>query len=139
MGMSRQKLPRDDEWVHSAPTCLFRNPRIPQIIDDRPPALEGMTQSKTLARHVNLLHCSRKLFVQARVSAKIRLTLKRTIPGNGEDCGAGDIVYHKRDKDGRWKGPAKVLARDGQILHLGHGNTTIKTHDCIQSAQETGI
>ena len=51
--------------------------------------------------------------MQAEASAKNRLALKRRIRCNGEDCGAGDIVYFKRDKDGRWKGPAKFLARDG--------------------------
>ena len=67
--------------------------------------------------------------METEASAKIRLALKRRIRCKGEDWGAGDIVYYKRNKDGRWKGPAKVLARNGQILHLGHGNTTIKTHE----------
>ena len=129
-------------WACHAKNCLLmsggyssyqlvfgRNPKIPHVEQDSLPALEGITQSVILAKHLSALHSSRRHFIEAETSAKIRLALRKQVRCNGDACMDGDSVYYKREKDDRWKGPAKVLAREGKILHLSHGNTTTKVHE----------
>ena len=106
-----------------------RNPKIPNVEQDSLPALEGITQSVILAKHLSALHSSRRHFIEAETSGKIRLTLRKQVRCNGDACVDGDSVYYKRENDDRWKGPAKVLSREGRRLHLSHSNTTTKVHE----------
>ena len=39
------------------------NPNLPAIIDNKLPALSGVTSSQLIADHLNVLHASRKAFI----------------------------------------------------------------------------
>ena len=39
-----------------------------------------------------------------------------------------DIVYYKRNTDGKWKGPAKVIGQDGPVVFLWQGRFLIKAY-----------
>ena len=56
-----------------------RNPRLPNVMDDSLPALEGTTISETLATHLNAMHASRKAFMQTESSGKIRKALRHQV------------------------------------------------------------
>ena len=56
-----------------------RNPQLPSICTDDPPALEGTTTSKVFAKHLNALYASRQVFVKAETSEKIRRALRHQI------------------------------------------------------------
>merc|ERR1739842_252155 len=77
-------------WAINAKNCLHmvggfsphqlvygRNPRLPGVMNDDLPALEGTSTSDVIARHLNAFHAARKAFIAAEASEKIRRALKR--------------------------------------------------------------
>ena len=77
-------------------------------------ALEGTTISETLATHLNAKHSSRKGFMQAESSEKIRRALRHQVRPVGNRFENGVLVYYKRD-DKEWKGPGTVIGQDGKV------------------------
>ena len=104
-----------------------RNPRLPNVMDDSLPALEGTTISETLATHLNAKHSSRKGFMQAESSEKIRRALRHQVRPVGNKFENGVLVYYKRD-DKEWKGPGTVIGQDGKVVVIRHGGSTVKVH-----------
>ena len=51
---------------------LGRNVNLPTVLSDKLPALEGQTESPTVAEHLSSLHLARKAFIMAESSEKIR-------------------------------------------------------------------
>ena len=52
-----------------------QNPNLPAIMKDGLPALIGATSSKVFADHLNVLHESRRAFMQSESSERIRRAL----------------------------------------------------------------
>ena len=102
------------------------NPNLPNVLTDSPPALEETTSSEALAKHLNLLHASRKAFIKSEACTKIKAALKAKIRTSEEAYENGDIVYYRRAKDGRWMGPSKVVFQDGKIIFLRSGSSLIR-------------
>ena len=42
-----------------------KNPNIPSLMTDNPPALEGSTISSSFAQHINTLHAARRSYIKA--------------------------------------------------------------------------
>ena len=60
--------------VHGfSPFQLFfgRNSNLPNILEDKPPALEGTTSSEIVAKHITALHAARKAFIESESSERI--------------------------------------------------------------------
>ena len=38
----------------------------------------------------------------------------------------GERVWYKRERDGKWKGPAKVIFQDGKIIWVRHGSSAVR-------------
>ena len=53
------------------------NPKVPSILTDQTPALEGVTSTQIIADHLNALTAARKAFVEAESSGKIKRALAR--------------------------------------------------------------
>ena len=49
-----------------------------------------------------------------------RVSTNNTIFANG------DRVWYKRERDGKWKGPAKVIFQDGKIIWVRHGSSAVR-------------
>ena len=88
-------------------------PNLPGVLTDKLPALDNTTISEKYARHLNALRSSRRAYVQAKSSERIRGALRHKIRAPGEYYQLGDSVYYKRDDDHRWKGPGSVIGLDG--------------------------
>ena len=106
------------------------NPNLPGVLTDKPPALENTTISEKFARHLNALHSSRRAFVQAESSERIRRALRHKIRTSGEYYQHGDRVYYKRDDDHRWKGPGIVIGQDGKVVFVRHGSMYVRVPPC---------
>ena len=91
-----------------------RNPRLPGIMDDDLPALEGTSSEEVIARHLNASLSARKAFVSAQASEKIRRALKGNIRQSRKSFTDGDRVYFKRPDKKEWSGPATVIGKDGK-------------------------
>ena len=105
-----------------------RNPKIPSILNDDPPALEGTTTCEVFAKHLNTLHAGRKAFLQAESSNRIRRALKHNIRPVENNFENGDNVYYKRENSNKWKGPGKVIGQDGKVVIIKHGIYTVRAH-----------
>ena len=49
-----------------------RNPNLPSVINDKPPASEGTTSSEVVAKNLNTLHEACKAFIENEASEKLR-------------------------------------------------------------------
>ena len=90
-----------------------RNPKLPSVLSDELPALEGTTTSEVFAKHLNTLVSGRKAFLQAESSNRIRKALRHNIKQVENIFENGDYVYYKRENCNKWKGPGKVIEQDG--------------------------
>lgn len=104
------------------------NPNMPSVITDKPPALENTTVSQKFANHLNALHSSRRAFIKAESSERIRRALRHKIRASGECFQQGDRVYYKRDDDVKWKGPGTVIGQDGKVVFVRHGSIYVRVH-----------
>ena len=103
-----------------------KNPRLPNVINDPPPAWEILPQSKALVKHLNALHASREAYIKAEKSEKLKTALKTKIRSVDKVYNPGDYAFYKREKDVEYRGPAKVLVQDGKIVWLRHGSYCCK-------------
>ena len=105
-----------------------RNPKLPSVLNDDPPALEGTTTCEVFAKHMNTLVSARKAFLQAESSNRIRRALKYNIRQVENIFENGDNVYYKRESSNEWKGPGRVIGQDGKVVIIKHGLYTIRAH-----------
>ena len=103
-----------------------KNPKLPNILVDGPPAWEETTMSESLATHLNALHSARKAFIQSESCARLKTALKAKIRCKEVNFNNGDVVYYKRDRDERWMGPAKVVFQDGKLIFIRHGSFFVR-------------
>ena len=61
--MARNSLQMWNEF--SSHQVFGINPKLPNIMQDSLPGLEGSTSSETFAKHMNALHAARKAFIQS--------------------------------------------------------------------------
>ena len=102
------------------------NPNLPNIMSNGLPAMEGRTSSEIFAQHFNALQAARKAFTESENSERVRKALMRKVCTNIPDYDNGDIVWYKRDRDGKWKGPAKVIFQDGKVVWVRHGASAVR-------------
>ena len=112
-----------------------KNPKLPNIISDGPPAWEEGTMSEALAKHLNALHSARMAFIRSESCARLKKALKAKIRSDTDILDNGDIVYYKRERDDRWLGPGKVVFQDGKVIFVRHGAQFVRVSSCrVQKA-----
>ena len=82
-----------------------RNVSLPSVVTDKPPALEGSTESRTVAEHLTALHSARKTFVAVESSEKIRRALRRQTRSSGMTLFKGKSYFIK-----------EMIVQDGKAL-----------------------
>ena len=107
------------------------NPKVPSILTDKTPALEGVTSTQIIADHLNALTAARKAFVEAESSGKIKRALARkTRPVTSLMFETGDKVFYKRRDSDTWKGPAIVIGKEKSQIFIKHGGTFVRVNPC---------
>ena len=116
-----------------------KNPNFPSVLTNKPPALEGKTSSEIIANHLNAMHASRKAFIEAEASEKLRRDIKANTTVSTEIIYLpGDIVYYNRNDSNQWKGPGTVLGHENKQILVKHGGVYIRVHACrLQHAQNS--
>ena len=105
------------------------NPRLPNILSNRPPELEGLSESKILASNSRSMHEARKGFITSQSSEKISRALRHNLRSYKDAIfTTGDDVYYKRNDSKRWKGAGKVIGVDGQQTLVKHGSFYVRCH-----------
>ena len=106
MGYKCQKLAFECAWFFTISTSVSMNPRLPNILSNRPPALEGLTDSKIVASNLTSMHEARKAFIKIESSEKISRALGHNLRSYKDAVfTTGDDVYYKRNDSKRWKSP----------------------------------
>ena len=108
-----------------------RNINTPSVLTDLPPALTSVTTSDILRDNMNAIHSSRKNYMGAEASEKIRKALRHKIRSYADISYVnGDKVYYRRKDFKGWKDPAVVLGQDGQFVLVRHGGAFYRVHPC---------
>ena len=110
-----------------------RNPNLPSVLTDKLPALEGVTGSHLIAKHLNAMHKAREEYIKLEASERIRRGLRsKTRTHNDVVYLPGDEVFWKRDEENRWRGPGKVIGQDGSkvLIKTPCSYIPISVHTC---------
>ena len=108
-----------------------KQPRLPNILEDKLPALEGKTTSKYLAEHIMALYASRKAFREAMYDEKVRKAPRHNVRAVERVNKQGEEVYYRRDRDkSAWCGPATVLGNLSSVYFLVHQGDVVRVAPC---------
>ena len=129
-------------WAVNAKNCLQmfggfspyqlvygRNPRLPGVLCDELPALEGTTSNEIIARHLNACHAAMRAFVASQASEKVRRALKAQVRSSRKNFNNGEKVYFKRPGKKEWSGPANVIGMEGKTVILKYGSYIVRCHE----------
>jgi hypothetical protein len=106
------------------------NVNLLSVLTDRPPALESAT-SDIIRKKLAALHSAQQNFIKAESSERIRKALRHQVRTFSEELyETGDKVYFKRKNTKGWKGPAKVLGKEGNFVLIRLGNSFYRCHPC---------
>ena len=82
---------------------------------------EGST-GKMLANQLRALEEARKIHMNQECCKRVRKAIAKPIREHKfEEAEIGDNVLYKRENDKEWRGPAKVIGRDGKTVIVKHG------------------
>ena len=123
----------------SAMIVFGTNPKLPNVMTEELPALQGRTSSETFAEHLNALHSARRAFIQSEADERLRRALRCKMRASEEKYENGDRVYYLREGQKTWLGPAKVLFQDGKVIFLRHGSSIIQVSANRLQHVEAGI
>ena len=107
-----------------------KNRQLPSVITSLPPALEATTISQVVADNINAMYASRKKFIEAETSERIRRALRKNVRTYDENYETGDKVYSKLSNSDKWRGQGHVIGRDGVVIFVHHGGTYVRVHKC---------
>ena len=116
-----------DVFGYSPNQLVFgKNPNLPSVLTDEPPALENVTSSQVVADHLNAIFAARKAFVEAESSDKLKTALGRKIrPATSVIYEVGDKVYYKRRQSDKWRGPPSITGKEKHQVFVKHGSIYI--------------
>ena len=107
------------------------NPSIPNLGEDSPSALGNVTSSQTVADNLVAMRKSREEFIKADANERIRRALSNNIRRTEDhNVEVGSYVYYKREGEDRWRGPARVIGKDGKVNVVRHGGQIVRAHIC---------
>ena len=107
------------------------NPAIPDVFNSRLPALEPVTASDMVRKILQAQLVAREGFIKFEADDKVKRALRSNIRStNAEDIERDDEVYYKRNDSDKWRGPGKVMFRDGKVIFVRHGGTYVRVHEC---------
>ena len=113
-----------------AQLVLGQNGNFPSVINSRLPGLEEVPESSAAALHIASMHLARQAFMEVESCQKIKRALKKQLRLPSQSSyQIGDCVYYYRDvggkSDDKWRGPAKVIGQDNQVVIIRHGARVI--------------
>ena len=102
------------------------NPKLPNVMTDRVPALESGKDNMSFNRHISALHTARQEFVKTESSERIKRALRSRVRASEKVFQTGDRVYYKRPGSVKWLGPARVIGQDGKVVFAIHGGHLVR-------------
>ena len=99
-----------------------RQIKLPNILEDPPPAWEEPQKSQELIDTLKAIHATRVAYTEAERCERIRRALKAKIRVADTIYEKGDIVYYKKEGEDTWRGPAKVVFQDNKVIFIRIGS-----------------
>ena len=108
-----------------------KQPKLPDIMSDKLPALEGVTTSESVAAHITAMYAGRKAFTEAMYDEKVRKALRHKVRAVERRYTSGEQVFYRRDGDKKeWRGPATVIGNKGSVHYLVHQGEVVRVAAC---------
>ena len=102
-----------------------KQPNLPNILQDKLPALEGVTTSQSVAAHITAMYAGRKTFTEAMYDSKVRKALRHKVRAVERRYVNGEQVFYRRDSQRKeWMGPATVIGSKGSVHYIVPGRST---------------
>ena len=106
---------------------LGENPKLPSLLNDKPPAIPSRTTSRILIDNLTTIQKAREAYVASESPEKIRRVLNRNVRTSGDiKYIKNDSVYFKRVSNRRWRGPVKVLGQDRQQVLVQYRSSYVR-------------
>ena len=106
-----------------------RNPNLPGLLNDKLPALEGVSTSEVVADNLNVMHGARKQFIACESLEKVRRALCHQVRTSiAQTYKNADAVLYKRNLCDRWLGPGTVIAWEHKQVLVKHGGTYVRVY-----------
>ena len=124
----------NNKGFSSSQLVFGENGNYPSVFNSGLAALETLPNDSPIGLHIAALHAARKNFMAADASERIKRALRSNIRKPYQDhYEIGQYVYYWREHDSdnsksHWRGPAKVIGQDGQVMILRHGTYIVKAH-----------
>ena len=107
------------------------NPALPNFANNKLPAMGGCLASDVVRTNLVAMHAAREEFVKMESNAKLQKAFSSNMrQTDAADIDIGDEVFYKRNESNEWKGPAKVIGRDGKQLIVKQGTIMCRVHVC---------
>ena len=100
-------------------------------MENKLPALEGVTTSKSLPTHITVMHVGRKAFMEVLYDEKLQKALRHNVRAVDRAYKQGEEVYCRRDGDkAAWCGPATELGNRGTVYFLVDQGDVVRVAAC---------
>jgi len=107
------------------------NPVYPSVFTGDAPQLEERTNSHIVAENLNAMNAARREFIRSESDDRVRRALLRQVRDDDpRKFETGDCVFYKRNASDEWRGPARVIGRDGKQIVVRHGGAVVRVHAC---------
>ena len=117
-----------------------RNPVLPSLQTDKPPALSEETSCEVIRNNLNAMHAARQAHIRNESSEKVRRALRHNVRTTGEiRYVTGDSVYYKRKDSKKWQGPGTVLGSEGNQVLVKHQGIYVRVHPCRLSLEKETV
>ena len=102
------------------------NPKVPNVMTDKLPALDPKTSTEIFNQHLTALHAARREFIASEADERLRRALRHKVRVSEQVFNFGDRVFYMRNQSDKWLGPAKVLFQNGKTVFCDHGGAVVK-------------
>ena len=110
-----------------------RSPNLPTIMSNNPCSTNTDIKSDIVSKHMNLLNETRKAYMSAESSDRIKRALNSRIYVSDAPFYYGERVYYWKDSVDKklhgWKGPGTVIGSEGKIVIIRQGSFIQRAHE----------
>lgn len=103
------------------------NPNLPNVMENKIPALESGDYCKSYSKIVAAMHTAREEFTKSEASEKIKRALRHNIRVSNQAFNAGEKVFYRKEGLEHWQGPATVIGQDGKVVIIKHASHMLRT------------
>lgn len=110
-----------------------RSPNLPSVMSSNPCCMNTEYKSDVIRQHIDLLNETRKAYMTADSSNRIKRALNSRIFTSEAPFYYGEQVYYWKDSVDKkmhgWKGPGTVIGSEGKVVIIRQGSFIQRAHE----------